>query len=212
MEGFKLQEYLHKNFIELEQLLNIASLDEERLRNLQKNKQMPEASYSLKFEQSCDSFFGNHHDGKKLEFYNQGYLYWLGLLQNANFKPFEYFSEQYNQTLQRLENQFGCLNNPKFNTELKSLITSEWEHFLDGIYGLCTTTGLPNNIATKEFCIAYIDEVVGNDRAVATEQKPLLAEAVLLLDNATAQFAPHEVSRSSRRKYVDKIKTMLEID
>jgi hypothetical protein len=87
-------------------------------------------------------------------------------------------------------------------------IGAEWRHFLDGTYGLCTRSGLPEDIAAKEAAITLIRALTasGTPQGLDEEARGRLAAAVGLLDRASAPFAPHELARRSRRRYVDEVK------
>lgn len=58
-------------------------------------------------------------------------------------------------------------------------------------------SGLPEDIAAKELAIALIREADGRAR---------LRRCVDLLDSVSSPFAPHEVARSSRHRYVDEMR------
>jgi hypothetical protein len=65
-------------------------------------------------------------------------------------------------------------------------------------------SGLPEEIAAKEVAIAAIRELDADRNRSQTEaDRARLRNAVDLLDRASSPFAPHEVARSSRRRYVD---------
>jgi hypothetical protein len=70
---------------------------------------------------------------------------------------------------------------------------------------LCTKSGLPEDIAAKEFSILEINELseIGE---LSTEQTNKLTIAVNLLDSASSLFAPHERLKSSRHRLVNEIR------
>ncbi|MCJ8295556.1 MAG: DUF6058 family natural product biosynthesis protein, partial [Colwellia sp.] len=84
-------------------------------------------------------------------------------------------------------------------------INEEWYLFLSGIYGLCTKTGLPEDIAAKEFSILEINELSELDD-LTDQQINKLTVAVNLLDSASSLFAPHERLRSSRHRLVNEVR------
>jgi len=84
-------------------------------------------------------------------------------------------------------------------------LAAEWRHFLDGTYGLCTVSGLPEDIAAKELAIALIRETAG---APALADPDRLRRTIDLLDKVSSPFAPHEVALSSRRRYVDDMRSV----
>jgi aminoglycoside/choline kinase family phosphotransferase len=116
------------------------------------------------------------------------------------------FAERYRRRLAQLGDENLCTNVEALAADAH--IAVEWGHFLDGTYGLCTRSGLPEDIAAKEAAIVLIRELSsqGGAQELGDEQRKRLAAAVDLLDAASAPFAPHEVARSSRRRYVDEIR------
>ncbi|BBN83708.1 hypothetical protein PA25_36930 [Pseudoalteromonas sp. A25] len=208
----QLLDYLNDNFISLSQLLSASGASEQELRLYQLNGMMPKASYVLNLHLSCNSFFGHHQEQTECEYYAKGYLYWLGIVQ-ANADPefiYQAFSQRYQQTLDALKAQGYQCNDEKLSTKLAEHIESEWQHFLSGSYGLCTRSGLPENIAAKELAIAQINELTRNENLGANELSAL-TKAVDLLDKASACFAPHERQRSSRHRLVDEVRRQYQL-
>ncbi len=79
-------------------------------------------------------------------------------------------------------------------TELNQHIKEEWSHFINGVYGLYTKSGLPEDIAAKE--LSELNELT-------SDEMTKLTLAVNLLDKASSLFAPHERLRSSRHRLVN---------
>jgi hypothetical protein len=202
MAGMNLIDYLNRHFLTREQLLARTGIDCARLDALQALGMMPRPSYRLRVELACDSFFGQHEERHAIEWYAQGYVAWAGLLEvlEGPRQAFHVFAERYRRRLAQLA------ADETLNTDTH--IAAEWEHFLDGTYGLCTRSGLPEDIAAKEAAIVIIRALTaqGGAQALGDEQRRRLAAAVDLLDAASAPFAPHEVARSSRRRYVDEVR------
>jgi len=208
MAGMKLIDYLNTHFLSRERLLARCGIDEGRLGELQERGMMPRPSYRLRVELSCDSFFGPHGEQHAIDWYPQGAPAWAGLLAALDDprQACEVFASRYRRRLAQLGDDglpaaAGSLNGDAH-------IASEWRHFLDGTYGLCTRAGLPEEIAAKEAAIVLIRELtaLGAQQGLNEEQRRRLAAAVDLLDRVSAPFAPHEVARSSRRRYVDEVR------
>jgi len=208
MAGMTLIDYLNRHFLTREQLLARCGIDEGRLSELQARGMMPRPSYRLRVELSCDSFFGPHGERHAIDWYPQGASAWAGLLAALDDPRQAYgiFASRYRRRLARL----GDDGLPAAGDALSgdAHIASEWRHFLDGTYGLCTRAGLPEEIAAKEAAIVLIRELtaLGARQGLNEEQRRRLAAAVDLLDRVSAPFAPHEVARSSRRRYVDEVR------
>lgn len=208
MAGMKLIDYLNTHFLSREQLLARCGIDGDRLGELQERGMMPRPSYRLRVELSCDSFFGPHAEQHAIDYYPQAAPAWAGLLATLDGprQAYEVFASRYLRRLARL----GDDGLPAAGDALggDAHIASEWRHFLDGTYGLCTRTGLPEEIAAKEAAIVLIRALTeaGARQGLDAEQRRRLAAAVDLLDRVSAPFAPHEVARSSRRRCVDEVR------
>ena len=208
MAGMNLIDYLRAHFLTREQLLAQTCMAGARLDALQAAGMMPRPSYRLRLDLACDSFFGPHTESHAIEWYAQGYVAWAGLLETFD-KPqqaFDLFAERYRERLAQLAVD-------KLGTYPQDLagdahIKAEWRHFLDGTYGLCTRSGLPEDIAAKEVAITLIRKwtAASAPHGLDEEARGRLAAAVELLDRASSPFAPHEVASSSRRRYVDEIR------
>jgi hypothetical protein len=202
MAGMNLIDYLNKHFLSREQLLARTGIDGARLDALQERGMMPRPSYRLRLQLSCDSFFGPHAESHAIDWYAQGYVAWAGVLSTlaGPEQAWQVFAERYRCRLAQLAAAEALM--------LDAHIAAEWRHFLDGTYGLCTRSGLPEDIAAKEAAIVIIRGLTepGASRDLDEDERQRLAAAVDLLDAASAPFAPHEVARSSRRRYVDAVR------
>ena len=190
--------YLNDYFLTREQLLTRCAIDNAELQRWQARRMMPKASYRLSLDIVCDSFFGAHREQQAVEYYARGYVAWIDALRpiGSEADAFAVFARRYRARLEALAGE-GLTHPDGFATD--EHIAAEWTHFLDGAYGLCTASGLPEDIAAKEVAITMIRATdVNRDR---------LRTFVDLLDRASSPFAPHEVARSSRRRYVDDIRT-----
>jgi hypothetical protein len=201
-------DYLKLSFLTREQLLARCGLDGARLDELQRLGMMPQPSYRLRLELACDSFFGAHQERHALDWYAQGYVAWAGLLAalEGPRQAFHVFADRYRRRIARRAAEGVLAAGDSLAADAH--IAAEWEHFLKGTYGLCTRSGLPEDIADKEAAIAVIRELTepGAGQGLSDAQRGRLADAVTLLDRASAPFAPHELARSSRRRYVDEVR------
>ncbi|CUI06402.1 DUF6058 family natural product biosynthesis protein [Massilia antarctica] len=202
--------YLSDCFFTEEQLLAVSGIDADELAALQQRAMMPRPSYRLRLDVSCDSFFGMHQEHTQLDYYAKGYASWIGLLHSlgGEGEAFRVFAERYRGRLAQLKAAGLCTDNPKLGAGLDQHLREEWRHFLDGTYGLCTKTGLPEEIASKELATMIIREIIGKplEQLLSTRDRICLTLAVDLLDTASSQFAPHERERSSRHSLIDEVR------
>jgi hypothetical protein len=199
--------YLTTNFLTRAQLLDACAASDAELAALQAGGTMPRASYVLAMTLECTSFFGAHREQSALEFYARGYVSWLGMLRGGVADPCSVFCARYRAALDALPLRTKAA---RLNEGLDAHLREEWRHFLDGTYGLCTRTGLPEQIAEKELAIAIIQEETGLSGPLpgipACAAMTQLRAAVELLDAASSPFAPHERQRSSRERYVNALR------
>jgi hypothetical protein len=206
--GMNLIDYLNQHFLTREQLLARCGIDGTRLEALQRLGMMPRPSYRLRLDLACDSFFGAHQASHALDYYAQGYAAWAGLLEalDGPEQAFRIFAGRYRRRLAQLAAEVLLADADGLTADAH--IAAEWRHFLDGTYGVCTRSGLPEEIAAKEAAIVLIRALTAREgeEKLSEAQRGRLAAAVDLLDHASAPFAPHEVARSSRRRYVDEVR------
>ena len=201
--------YLNDAFLTQDQLLSAAGIDAQQLAALQRAGAMPQPSYRLRLDLACDSFFGPHSEQLSADYYAKGYPSWIGIVQalGSADAAFEVFARRYRARMARLAADGIVSRHPKLNDGLEAHLIEEWGHFLNGTYGLCTATGLPEEIAAKEVAIAIIKHITeGRKQALTEAERASLTRAVDLLDAAGAQFAPHERARSSRHRLVDEVR------
>lgn len=205
----KLFKYLTKYFYTEQELVEHSNISLAELVQWQNHRMMPACSYHLALSVTCESFITAHQSSQQLKFYNKGYVKWLELLTADDdcdeHTLFDLFSSRYNQQIITLKQQGFYCNSPKMTNLLAEHINQEWQDFLQGVYGLCTKSGLPEDIASKELAISIISELTAQT-ALNTEQKDLIKKAINLLDKASAAFAPHEVKLSSREKYINQLR------
>jgi hypothetical protein len=202
----ELTNYLNEYFYTKQTLLKLSNTSEEELLNLQAQQLMPACSYQLSHSLTCHSFFGDYDIQEKSEYYAKGYVEWLELIKcSSPENSFLIFSNRYQQQLKQLKTQGFSCNDEKLNNQLCDHIKSEWQYFLNGTYGLCTQSGLPEDIASKELAIIKINQLINIDKLSVVQRKEL-NDVVNLLDRSSALFAPHERLKSSRYRLIDQVR------
>lgn len=203
----ELIKYLNDNFFTKQQLLDISKVTERELANYQEQGIMPKCSYRLNLSIDSDSFFGLHQEIEEVEYYAKGYASWLAVIQSLKTKEGVYavFYQRYINTIENLKVQGHSSSDPKINANIGLHVEEEWRHFLNGIYGLCTASGLPEDIAAKEFAIIEINELSASDE-LDKENLVKLTNAVNLLDASSSMFAPHERLKSSRHRLINEVR------
>ena len=204
--------YLNEHFYSKDELLALTKINDSELQTLQQQQVMPKASYTIELGASCDSFFGTHIQTEHLEYYAKGYVSWIALIQTLKTKTkiYQTFSGRYANRIKELKAQGHQSDSEKLNQQLEQHIAQEWAHFLAGTYGLCTKSGLPEDIANKEFAISEIQQLTSLKTLSEAELKQL-SRAVNLLDEASALFAPHERAASSRQRLVNEVRAQYQL-
>jgi hypothetical protein len=203
----ELVRYLERFFFTREELLARCALGPAQLERLQRSRLMPQPSYRLRLDLGCESFFGPHVEQVAVDYYAKGYAAWLALAStfDSEEQARSLFFQRYRARLGQLA-AYVAPGDPAFARDAR--LQAEWNAFLDGTYGLCTVSGLPEDAAAKEAAIAVIRELTESGPMDASA-RARLRKAVNLLDSVAAPFAPHEVTRSSRRRYVDGMRALL---
>jgi hypothetical protein len=199
--------YLNTHFFTKQELLDVSKITELELSSYQQNAVMPKCSYKVNLTIQCDSFLGLHHNVQEIEYYAKGYASWLAIVQLVTSVDAVYavFANRYKAAIKLLTEQGHSCASPKIGLGIDNHIKDEWTHFLNGTYGLCTKTGLPEDIAAKEFAILEINQL-SEFTQLTPEQVSRLTKAVNLLDAVSALFAPHERSQSSRHRLVNEVR------
>lgn len=203
--------YLFEHFYSEEQLVQRAGISQKQLQLWQSQALVPLPAYRVMCKVNCESFFGEYQEQQSLSFYAKGTIDWLqqvAKLSDAE-QAYAIFKSEYQQVLDKLKNVFGHEFFDTINLG-DDHITSEWQHFLNGTYGLCTKSGLAHDIAVKESCIGVIKTLLAK-QALNEHESNLLNTAVTMLDQASALFAPHERQGSSRKTYIDDVRRQFEL-
>ncbi len=199
----ELIDYVANNFIPRSKLLESAGVDSSTLVRLQEMECMPAFSYLLDHSVKCSSPIAEFGATETTEYYAKGYCDWLATVAaiGDSARSFEEFASRYSERVKLLlDNGLGTAEK-QFLSGLGNHMREEWRHFLNGTYGVCTKTGLPEDIATKELSASRIVSLISQ---VSLDENSLaeLKSVVDLMDSVCAEFAPHERAHSSRKRLI----------
>ncbi len=205
--------YLNKYFFTKQQLLDISKITNSEFEYFISLGVMPKHSYKLKAKVVSDSFFGEHIVNESIEYFAKGYAAWIGSLQILDDKnnAFLVFSKRYRERIAYLAQKGFVSDDPRVNGAIDSHIEKEWISFIDGIYGLCTKSGLPEDIASKELATLLINSFIGCKKLNKSGETKL-ANAVDLLDLSSSLFAPHERRKSSRHRLINEVRRQFKLE
>lgn len=206
----ELLDYLKNWFYTKQHLLNLCKISESQLALFQSQQVMPLPSYTLKLDIESNSFCGLYSSTETVEFYAKGYASWLGLLSSLSLaeSAFDIFAKRYKAQVAYLVQQGFQNSFSTQNSEIDIHVKQEWEHFLNGTYGLCTRSGLPEDIASKDLATKQINTLTNSVTKFDLSSLELesLQKAVTLLDESSSLFAPHERLQSSRHRLVNEVR------
>ncbi|MEM7544780.1 MAG: DUF6058 family natural product biosynthesis protein [Pseudomonadota bacterium] len=204
--------YLYKHFLEESRFAEATGVTQAALNTLIRSRVFPAASYILESRGHCRSFVAHAAENATYRFHLRGHTDWhrdllqLGLETEVTARA--YFFQRYNIA------KDGFLTNPlgqdlitahpqvigRFDADHAA---STWDHFLNGVYGVCTRDGRPEAVFLKQAGVMFIEEMTANGSdALSPDQLALLERAVALLDRVESDFAPHEVEFASRQRCI----------
>jgi hypothetical protein len=213
-------DYISENFLTLEQLSEVSGVSVEMIIIMIEKGCLPSPSYKISGTCEVTSFFGVHSELISRWYFPRAYVEQVNAissdpreLETVAQELQEAFLSDYKQCLHDMQAKEGGLahlfhlDRGLENENASNFLNAEWQHYLDGTYGVCTKTASVQQIAIKEIMIARIKQLVEKaKRGLENDERLDLTEAVDALDRVSAEFAPHELERSSRYKYIDLIK------
>jgi len=213
-------DYIVENFLTFDQLAAASGVSVDQLQEMIAANCLPGPAYEVTGTYKVQSVFGLHEEVVSRAYYPTShvtkaqavassaatYPEQSETLKRAFYTDYKKILLAKNAAAFGLAHLFdaaGQIVGPKADL----LLAQEWQHYLDGTYGLCTRCATATEIATKESMIAKITcltDKLEQDRAAGLLDD--LAQAVDELDAVSAPFAPHEVARSSRGRHIDAVR------
>lgn len=208
--------YLYSNFHEESHFSEVIGTSLPELRRWMDARIAPEASYIFESKGHSSSFVSTHDECETYRFHLKGHAQWyqslsrLGLKEEAQARC--YFFHRYDAAkkgfmgseLGRELRRAASDVEPRFDLDLAN---STWEHFLGGVYGICTRDGQPETIFLKQAGVKFVEALSSKGPGLlAADELELLQRTVELLDGVASDFAPHEVPLSSRQRCVKDVR------
>jgi len=213
-------DYIIENFITIEELARLSDVRVEQLREMVAANCLPGPAYEVKGDYKVQSIFGEHQETVCRAYYPKSHIAKAQAI-SANSDTYSEQNEALRQAFYRdYKNNLVSKNAIDFGLEnlfdeagrvagaaADKLLASEWQHYLDGTYGLCTRRATADDIAIKEIMVAKITHLMGKiDEDSASSLLLELSSAVDALDAVSSPFAPHEQERSSRGRFIDTVR------
>jgi len=213
-------DYITENFLTLEKLATLSKVPVEQLREMMAANCLPGPAYEVTGHYTVRSIFGEHQETVCRAYYpkshvvkaqaiaanSDGYSKQNAALRQAFYRDYKKILVTKKAVDFGLEHLFDEAGQVKGDAADK-LLASEWQHYLDGTYGLCTRGASVEEIAMKETMIAkiiYLTDLLDQEKSQSLVDD--LRCAVDALDAVSAPFGPHEVASSSRGRYIDAVR------
>jgi len=208
--------YIQENFIESDELCQISEISHQELKTLIDNKLIPNSSYEITITYKINSPLDDEKVISEVKKYYPKSVISL-IQQNKNLNNSSKFKESLktefiNTFINSNYNNFGYDNITKkdgsVNIEKLNLaFKQEWQHYLKGIYGICTLNGTGTEIAKKEIVVKRLIEFnkKHGEKKLSDNDKEILTILNNEFNEVSSLFAPYQRMISSRGKYLDKI-------
>ena len=204
--------YLYTNFLEEKQFANAVGTTGDELASLIQSRVFPLPSYVYDSKARSTSFVSDHLDDQVYRFHLRGHIAWyrdvtqLGLNSEASARA--HFFNRYDEARRSfLTSALG----EELQAEAPEVAgrfdadhaNSTWDHFLNGVYGVCTRDGRPESVFLKQAGVFFIEHLIAECPDMPSAcQIDLLGRAVEFLDEVESEFAPHEVPKASRQRCI----------
>lgn len=204
--------YLFSHFHEENDFVEAAGISMADLTELQGRRVMPLASYVVDSRSRSTSFVSTFEDNAVYRFHLKGYLAWLKAIDRLGLDSEKRARACFEQRFDAAGETFlsGGLG-----AELAALMpdvparfdrdhaAATWEHFLKGVYGVCTCDGQPETVFLKQIGVMFVERMAETPPArLSGDRLTLLARTVDFLDDVESPFAPHEVAQASRQRCI----------
>lgn len=206
--------YITENYLDAETLCNATGITIAELDRLIKQHLIPNYSYKFDTNTVISSPLGDEVIITSTKRYFPKSIIAL-IQQNLTYENPDHFKQQMKEEFIRTftthqDNSFayGNILNNDGSVDANALaeaFETEWGHYLNGIYGICTLNSTGAEIAKKEIAVKkLIDFIEQNKGTVLNEiqQKALIALNYQFNEVAN-DFAPYQRVSSSRGKYLD---------
>jgi hypothetical protein len=207
-----LMNYLYANFLEEGAFVITNETTRDALAKLTDARVFPAPSYVYASKGSSVSFVSSFTDDATYRFHLKGHSAWresvlqLGLTTEDHAR--QHFFNRYDEAKQvfYVSNLGYHLSEvaPDIKTQFdRDHENATWDNFLNGVYGVCTRDGQPESVFEKQAIVMYIERMTAScSVSLSQSQLQLLERAVAALDKVESDFAPHEVSQTSRQRCI----------
>ncbi len=200
--------YLCENFLTLEEVSEKSSVSGDKIKRYIVSGLVPKHSYEVSRTVEITSSLTDKHSVQESIYYFP--TNYVELIKNCESRNSEETKKEFIDTMrQHLQSHkdkaLAYENAVSDESRLEQELENEWNHYQNGIYGICTLTASPKAIVEKEIAvkklIGFLEE---NPEDKLKNKKEELVEIVAEYDAVSSLFAPYQRELSSRGKYVDR--------
>lgn len=210
-------DYLHKHFLTTTAFAAAAGWTPVQLSQAIAARVMPGPSYRLAGMARVTSFVADEDVPLDASFHLAAHLAWAAELDRLQLQTEPaaraHFMQRYDAAKRAFAESDRGQPLLRTNPEVMARFdpghaAATWDHFLNGVYGVCTRDGAPETVFHKQVGVMIVETLSRTppDR-ITPEALTRLAEAVDFLDEVASDFAPHERARSSRQRCITDIRT-----
>lgn len=211
------QQYIREHYIELNELAEKTGFSAIEILELIDKKVIPNYSYSIQTTETISSpLLDESVTVKDEKYFAKSHVQKLEQYKRSDGTPEiikDIFKQNFISHLQQHPDKMLAYNN-LFDSDagiddqlLNETFEKEWQHYCNGVYGICTINADEKDIVEKEIAVKKI--VAFNkqyeNRLLNETAKEELIKLNEAFNKVTALFAPYQRKTSSRGKYVDKI-------
>lgn len=211
------KKYIEENYIELSDLAAITGFTENEILNLIDQEIIPNYSYCIETQETIQSSLDDEFiQIQSKKYFAKSHIEKLDAYKNSSATAQEIKESFKKNFLELLRNHpdksfayEGLFNQNESELEalLEETFETEWKHYCQGVYGICTLNAHEKEIVEKEIVIKKL--ITFNQKfenqILNEQQKTELLQLNKEFNRVTALFAPYQREMSSRGKYVDKI-------
>ncbi len=211
--------YLYTHFFEERQFADVAGTGVDAIASLIETRVFPNPSYTYTCVSHCASFVAEIHETRAYRFHLRGHTNWyhditrFGLTSEARAR--DHFFNRYEGAKHLfLSSDLGRALQAEVPGVVETFdgdhADATWQHFLNGVYGVCTRDGRPESVFLKQAGVMFIDHMIANGiDPLSDSRRSLLQDAVVALDTVASDFAPHEAPTASRQRCIVDVRTRL---
>ncbi len=204
--------YLYSNFLEEASFAPSCGVSVQTLTAMINARVFPTASYVYHSSGRSVSFVSDFDDDGTYRFHLKGQQKWFETIQRFGLDTEDRAHSHFFQRYDAAEQTFlsGGLGQQlaSFAPDIPKKFDGEhaiatWNHFLGGVYGVCTRDGQPETVFLKQAGVMFIEKMIAKGPgSLSAAETALLERAVALLDDVESDFAAHEVAQSSRQRCI----------